>query len=364
MPGVEYLTRNGRREEVIDVQQAVHDPQQPAKGNVRMTGDSGMKTMNRDPKALQAVERIEIVTLVDNYVDVLMESTDIVTRPPRAKHGQIPLNTFVAEHGLSLLVSVWLGDRKHTILLDTGYTGIPLLHNAEFLGIDLAVVEALVLSHFHMDHTGAVHRFLDSIGRTVPVVVHPDAFLHPRFQVLKDGQKQAFPITLVRSELEGRGIEIVESRAPVLLSEGAILVSGEVERRTDFEKGIPNAFVERDGKVIKDPISDDQALVLHLQGKGLVVISGCSHAGIVNTVLHARKITGEEQIYAVLGGFHLSGPAFEPIVEQTIQALREMNPRVLVPMHCTGWNTIKRLSEAFPASMSLNSVGAKFTLLS
>jgi 7,8-dihydropterin-6-yl-methyl-4-(beta-D-ribofuranosyl)aminobenzene 5'-phosphate synthase len=313
---------------------------------------------------LKDVDRVEIVTLVDNYVDVLIESTDIITRPPRAKDGQIPLKTFLGEHGLSLLVTVWHGDEKHTILLDTGYTGIPLLHNAELLGLDLTMIEALVLSHFHMDHTGALYRFLDSMARPVPVVVHPDAFLYPRFLVLKDGQRQQFPRTLVRSELEARSIELIESKGPVLLAEGTILVSGEVERRTEFEKGIPYAFTKREGKEVKDPILDDQGIIMRVKGKGLVVVSGCSHAGIINTVLHARKITGENKIYGVLGGFHLSGPAYEPIVDPTIRELREMNPSVLVPMHCTGWNTINRLFEAFPSSMILNSVGSKITLSS
>lgn len=313
---------------------------------------------------LGEVDRVEVITLVDNYVDVFLESTDIVTRAPREKEGQIPIDTLLGEHGLSLLVTVWQEDEKHTILFDTGYSGIPLLHNAELLGLDLTVIEALVLSHFHMDHTGALHRFLDSIARPVPLVVHPDAFLYPRFLVLKDGERRQFPRTLVRSELEKRGIEIVESKDPVALAEGTILVSGEVERKTEFEKGIPYAYIRREGKEMKDHIFDDQAIFMRLKGKGLVVISGCSHAGIINTVLYARKITGEDKIYAVLGGFHLTGPDFEPIVDKTIDALREVNASVLMPMHCTGWNTINRLFEAFPSAMILNSVGSKITLSS
>lgn len=311
---------------------------------------------------LKPVDRIEILTLVDNYVDVLLESTDLVTRPPRARDGKIILNTLVAEHGLSLLISVWQGEKRHTILFDTGFTGIALLHNAELLGLDLREIEVLVLSHAHMDHTGALHRFLDSIGRPLPVVLHPDAFLYPRFLVLKDGRREQFPRTLVRSELESRNIRIVESKAPVSLAEDAILVSGEVERRTEFEKGMPNAYVEKDGKVEKDPMWDDQAIIMHLKGKGLVVISGCSHAGIINTVLHARKIAGEERVYGIMGGFHLPWPAYEALVEPTIHALGEMKPGVLVPMHCTGWKSIHRIAETFPSSVILNSVGSKITL--
>lgn len=313
---------------------------------------------------LTPVDRIEIVTLADNYVDVLLESTEIVTRPPRARDGKILLDTLVAEHGLSLLVSVWRGEKKHTILMDTGFTGIALLHNAELLGVDLKEIEILVLSHFHMDHTGALARFLDGMGRPVPLVLHPDAFLFPRFLVLKDGTREEFPRTLVRSELEARGIPIVESKAPVSLAEGTVLVSGEVERSTEFEKGMPNAYLEREGRVEKDPMHDDQAIVMHLKGKGLVVISGCSHAGIINTVLHARKITGVVRIYGVLGGFHLPWPAYEDKVAPTIRALGEIKPAVLVPMHCTGWKSIHRIAEAFPSAAILNSVGSKFTLSS
>lgn len=310
---------------------------------------------------LRPADRIEIVTLVDNYVDVLLESTDIVTRPPRTRDGKIMLNTLLGEHGLSLLVSVWLGEKKHTILFDTGFTGIALLHNAELLGLDLKDIEALVVSHFHMDHTGGLSRFLDSVGKPLPLILHPDAFLYPRFVVGKDGRKEEFPRTLVRSELEARNLRIVESKAPVSIAEDAILVCGEVERGTDFEIGMPNAYMETNGKAEKDPMHDDQGIIMHLRGKGLVVISGCSHAGIVNTVNHARKITGEKRVYGIMGGFHLPWPAYKDKVEPTIRALGEFKPAVLVPMHCTGWNSIHRIAEAFPASAILNSVGSKFT---
>ncbi len=317
--------------------------------------------MNRDSQGLRTVDRVEVTSLVDNYVDVLLESTDLVTRPPRSKDGEIPLNTLLAEHGLSLLVKAWRGEKCNTVLFDTGYTGIALFHNAEILGIDLREIEALVVSHAHMDHTGALSVFLDRLGRAVPVVLHPEAFHHPRFLVLKSGERQRFPRTLVRAELERRKLEILESKAPRLIAEDAILVSGEVERMTDFEKGIPYAYMEKNGEEVKDDFLDDQALILHLENKGLVVIAGCSHSGIVNTVLHARKTTGVERVHAILGGFHLSGPTYEPILEDTMRALKAIDPQILVPMHCTGWNTINLLAKVFPSSTILNSVGSKFS---
>jgi len=313
---------------------------------------------------LRPVDKIEILTLMDNYVDLLLESTPVVTRPPKAKGGIISKDTLIGEHGLSLLVTVFDGGEKHTILFDTGHTGIGVLHNAAHLEVDLGKIETIVMSHRHMDHTGSLKPVLERLGRPIPLVIHPDAFLPSRCLLLPDGKRLRFPDTLNRKELEQAGVQIVESRGPVPVAEGRILVTGEIERTTQFEKGLPNAYTEQDGELVKDPISDDQSLVMHLKGKGLVVISGCAHSGIINTLLYSRKISGVDRFHAVLGGFHLSGPQFEPIIEQTLQSLRGMNPKVFVPMHCTGWKAVHRCEEAFPEAFVLNSVGSTITLSS
>jgi len=318
--------------------------------------------MNQLSVTLKEVDRIEIVTIIDNYVDVLLEDTDVVTRPPHAKGGEILTDALLAEHGLSLLVTVYQGERKHTILFDTGYTQIGVPHNLGQLEVDTEGIEAIVLSHGHMDHTGSLYQLLDRIGKRIPLVFHPDALMAPRYLGLNDGSKLLFPQTLIKADLEARNIELLAKKTPSLLADDRIMVTGEVERVTEFEKGMPNALMERNGKLEKDPISDDQALVINLKGKGLVVIGGCSHAGIINTILYARKMTGIEQIYAVLGGFHLSGTSFEPIIEETINELKKMGPKVLVPMHCTGWKATHRFSEEFPSSFILNSVGSLYTL--
>ena len=140
------------------------------------------------------------------------------------------------------------------------------------------------------------------------------------------------------------------------------MVTGEVERTTGFEKGLPGALMEKDGEMEPDLIADDQALVMNLREKGLVVISGCSHSGIINTILYAQKVTGLGKIHAVLGGFHLTGPAFESIIEKTISELKNVAPEVVVPMHCTGWKAIQRFSQEFPSAFVLNSVGSKINL--
>lgn len=321
-----------------------------------------MDMAEKDSFALKEVDRVEILTLMDNYVDVLLRSTDIVTRPPQAKGMVIPADTLVAEHGLSLLVKVWRGGEAHELLFDTGYSSIGLPHNLRLLEVDLKDIEAVVLSHGHMDHTGCLYPVLESLGRAVPVVVHPEAFLSPRYFGLDDGRKLLFPQIISREGIRDRGGEVVESERPVLLAGDSILVTGEVDRVTPFEKGLPNAVLERDGREEKDIIRDDQALVIRLKGDRLVVISGCAHAGIVNTVIQARKLTGLESIHTVLGGFHLSGPVFEPIIEETIKSFKEMDPQVLSPMHCTGWKAIQRFAEEFPHAFELNSVGSKFSL--
>lgn len=312
--------------------------------------------------SLTQVERVDVITLMDNYVDLLLQDTKTAARPPRSKGSEVPTNTLVAEHGLAQLVKAYEGDRTHSILFDTGYTRSGVLHNVELLGVDLEGIEAVVLSHGHMDHTGSLYPILERIGRPVPVVVHPEAFHAPRYIRVGDGRKLRFPVTLGKEDLARLGGEVLESQGPLLLAGETVLVTGEVERTSPFEKGLPNATLERNGKEEKDPIRDDQSLVLHLKGKGLVIVSGCAHAGIVNTLLHARKITGVQEIHAVIGGFHLSGPAFEPILEQTVEALQEMSPRLIVPMHCTGWKAIQRFAEAFPDAFVLNSVGTTYAL--
>jgi 7,8-dihydropterin-6-yl-methyl-4-(beta-D-ribofuranosyl)aminobenzene 5'-phosphate synthase len=311
---------------------------------------------------LREVDSIEILTLMDNYVDILLGSTRVVRRANHSGGGEIFSDTLVGEHGLSLLVTVCEGSKRHTILLDTGYSAVGVPHNIEQLGLDLKEIEAIVLSHGHMDHLGSLNVLLEKMHKPMPVLVHPHAFDSPRYVTRKDGGKDRFPVMLVRREIENRGGQIRETAEPTLICEDMILVSGEVERTTPFEKGMPHAVVEKNGNLEKDPILDDQALFLLLKGKGLVVIGGCSHAGIVNTVLYGKKLTGVQTVHAVLGGFHLAGPLFEPIIGNTIDALKAMAPAVVVPMHCTGWNAIHRLSDAFPSAFVLSSVGSTYTL--
>ena len=318
--------------------------------------------MNQIPAPLKKVDRVEIFTLIDNYADVLLSSTDIITRPSRLESSEISRDTFLAEHGLSLLVNVYQGEKRHTILFDTGHTRMGVPHNMEKLGIKAESIEAIVLTHAHVDHTGSLNTLLEKIPNPIPLVVHPDAFLFPRFIQEKDGTKRRYPRTLVREELTCMKVELLESKGPRLIVEDMIMVTGEVKRTTEFEKGLPNAFIERNGKMEPDPLTEDQALIIHLKDKGLVVISGCSHAGIINTVHYAKNLTGEKIVHAILGGFHLTGPYFEKVIDKTIRELKKEAPQVLVPMHCTGWKAMRQISLELPSLFILNSVGSKISL--
>ena len=292
---------------------------------------------------LKEVDLVEITTVMDNYVDVFLGKTPVVARPPLAINGDIQVDDLVGEHGLSLLITLKRGVESHRILFDCGHTRIGVPHNLQILNIDPHQIEAIVLSHGHVDHTGALYAVAEMVRKPIPVVVHPDALLYPRFFGLEDGTKLKFPQTISKEEIDRTGLEIVE-------------------RKTSFEKGLPYATIERDGNLEPDAILDDQALVVRLREKGLVIIAGCSHAGIINTALYARKITGIDKVHAILGGFHLQGPAFGPVIDETFEEFKRMKPQVIVPMHCTGWQTIHRFSEEFPSSFILNSVGSKITL--
>lgn len=311
---------------------------------------------------LPAVDGVEITTIMDNSLDVLMASTPVAHRYP------LPKNLFErdqlrAEHGASFLLTVIHEGRRETILFDTGVSPDGALHNIDVLGIDLSAIQAIVLSHGHTDHTQGIYGFLDRLGRRrMPILLHPDAFLKRRV-VVGEGKTVDLPPPSLH-DLSREGIELLVERGPSFLVNGTVLVTGQIERVTDFEQGMKNQQAEVDGSWQPDPwIYDDQAVIVHVRNRGLVVVTGCGHAGVVNILLQARAQTGTEQIYAVLGGFHLSGAMFEPIIPRTIEELQRIAPAVIVPAHCTGWRATHGIARAMPEAFVPNSVGTTFALM-
>jgi 7,8-dihydropterin-6-yl-methyl-4-(beta-D-ribofuranosyl)aminobenzene 5'-phosphate synthase len=169
--------------------------------------------------------------------------------------------------------------------------------------------------------------------------------------------------TTSRRALEGAGFTIIEERQPSFLLGGSVLITGEVDRTSGFEPGFPPQQALRGSQWVPDPlVLDDQALILNVRGKGLVVLTGCGHAGIVNTTRYARRLTGLDQVYAVMGGFHLGGPLFEPLIPRVCAEIEKMSPAVIVPAHCTGWAAQRAFAERFPAAFIQNTVGTRFEL--
>ncbi len=326
---------------------------------------------------LQPVDRVEILTVVDNVYDSLLLNTDVakrlagMARPPGGQPRIVsaPLqpasqvyDTPVAEHGFSALVTTVRGDRRHSIVFDGGLSPGALVHNADALELDLLDVEAFVLSHGHFDHVGGLNGVIGRLGRRrMPVILHPEFWLKRRV-VIPGRDPFELPVT-DRAAVQSSGFDVIERPEPSFLLDGSLLVTGEVPRTTPFETGFAVHQAWRDGDWTPDPvILDDQAVVAHVQGKGLVVLTGCGHAGIVNIVRHARALTGVDDVYAIIGGFHLNGPLFEPIIQPVIEALAEFGPQVLVPAHCTGWRAVQQLSLAFPDAYIPPSVGTRYDL--
>ena len=306
---------------------------------------------------LREVDRIEITTLVDNVVDLLLESTDNVKRAPRIRDGE-PAPPLLAEHGFSAIIKVTDGSETHAILLDAGLSETAMLVNAERLGVDLGEVEAVVISHGHIDHIKALVPALEHLRPGIPIVIHPHGF-NPRIIKIPDGT-QAKMTPLDPGQLEQAGATIVREKGPSLLADGTMLVTGEIPRVTEFEFGFPLQYAIVDGVEQHDPLTpDDQSIVVHAKGKGLVIISGCAHAGIVNTLKYARKLAATEKVHAVVGGFHLGGPLYESIIEPTAHAIAEIGPDFLLPTHCTGWQAIHEFARRMPDAFIQNSVGTR-----
>jgi len=324
-----------------------------------------------DPIALPEVDEVTITTLADNVFDALLASAPGVTRA-RPNSGTVPAEQFTAgttvagmraEHGFSALVSARRGDAETTLLFDTGVSPDGMTANAERLGIGFGDVQGVVLSHGHFDHAGGFDGLAKARGRSgLPLTVHPAIWTRRRLAV---GSHEPFEMpTLSKGALEREGFQVIERREPSLLAGGTVLITGEVDRTTDFEHGMPPAHQAWDGQGWHHDakVIDDQALVVNVRGRGLVVLTGCGHAGVVNIVRHAMRLTGVTRLHAVIGGFHLTGPAFEPIIAPTVAALTEFAPALIVPGHCTGWRAQHELERALPDAWVQTSVGTAYRI--
>ncbi|MDI6819611.1 MAG: MBL fold metallo-hydrolase [Candidatus Hodarchaeaceae archaeon] len=272
---------------------------------------------------MSQVDRIRLTVLVDDSKNPI--------RPE-----------LTAKHGLSFFIELKAGRHTTSLLLDTGPSADVVLQNARKLDIDLRKVDSIFLSHGHYDHTGGLLGVLKHIGKKVPVIAHPEA-LEPKFARRKKRLKKA-GIPFQVSELQRSSGILTLKRGSTSVAPG-VWVSGEIKRVSPFEE-VKGFKVMRRGKLVEDYMPDDQALFVRVKGRGLVVITGCAHAGLINTIKQAQKVTGSSGVYAVVGGFHLAG-ASAGRINATIEELQKAGVKAVMPCHCTGKKAITKFSKVF-----------------
>jgi len=277
---------------------------------------------------------------------IMSESIRITVLVENSVHRQ----GLVAEHGLSFHVQ----SGEHSLLFDTGQTDLVLL-NAETLRLTFDHLEAVVLSHGHHDHTGGAPVVLDA-SPNARVYLHPAAFAK-KFSRNPNGQLRSIGMSEdVEKAIRHSAGGYVQTIGPTEIGEG-VFATGEIPRVVAGEDTGGAFFLDAEG-TRPDPMLDDQALVIDL-GRSVVLLLGCAHSGVINTLDHVRHLTGGKPVSAVIGGLHL-GTAREERIQQTIARLRDTQLEILAPAHCTGWPAMARLWQAFPEICRSASVGTVF----
>jgi 7,8-dihydropterin-6-yl-methyl-4-(beta-D-ribofuranosyl)aminobenzene 5'-phosphate synthase len=263
------------------------------------------------------------------------------------------MDGFLGEWGLSFLIE----DGTNTVMLDTG-TSISAVHNADTLGIDLSKVDKIVLSHGHYDHTGGLREVLHRMHKEIEIVAHPDIW-QEKYSRRTGKSDRYIGIPFQRAELESLGARFNLTDKPTRISEN-IITTGEVPMTTEYES-VDSFLMLKDSSGYKhDPVMDDQAVILKSE-QGLIIVLGCAHRGMINTIYHAQNLTGIDKIHAVIGGSHLIG-ASEEQLWQSIAALRELEVQKLGLCHCTDLPVISVLAQEFADSFMFIKAGSQIKL--
>jgi 7,8-dihydropterin-6-yl-methyl-4-(beta-D-ribofuranosyl)aminobenzene 5'-phosphate synthase len=340
------------------------------------------------PPGLVELDELRLLVVVDNETDTLSSIADdvpqlselahLVSRLPASRHYQghpckvVFDRLCCAGHGLSVLVTARRAEREHTLLFDVGPYGDLWKSNAARLGIDPAKIEAVFLSHWHADHSGALPEVVAAVaearkraGLPAPLVdLHPDR-PDQRGVLLPSGTMIMLPEEPTFAAIEAAGGRIATHADAHLLWDGFLFGSGLIERVTDYETGLVGHHTFRGDKGEADPlILDERFVAARVRDRGVSLLSACSHAGVVNACRGAQTAFADTPIDVVLGGFHLSGKAMESRIPATVGDLVErIRPRVVAPGHCTGWRAKTALAQAFaPGRYAPSVVGSLYLL--
>jgi len=341
---------------------------------------------------LQEIDKVSVTILMDNSTDLLLTNSIHVNRPHLTANEKFLLPLPIAEHGFCALVDILVHSKEKKeknkmdkkinyknnnsiFLFDAGPSEDGVIHNANILGIDFDRIDGIILSHGHFDHFTGLANIIEKISLSrrkstgIDLVAHPEAFLK-RWEVFQDGKRAKMPF-LDEEHLKELGALIHKRTGLTFLPSDespSLLVTGEIPRNTSFEKGFPFQYVENgsgnETSLIPDSlVRDDQAIVVNVKDKGLVILTACGHSGIVNTINYAKKVTKIDKVYAVLGGFHLpaDGGIFEEAIEPTVNELKKIDPDYIIPCHCTGWKAANRIIETMPEKYLQSSVGTIFS---
>jgi 7,8-dihydropterin-6-yl-methyl-4-(beta-D-ribofuranosyl)aminobenzene 5'-phosphate synthase len=321
---------------------------------------------------IEPVDSVEITVIVDNVTDSLSSNQNYVETEVAGawRRGMKWLGgkcLCCAAHGLSCLITARIGDAPHSLLFDTGPDEWTFERNIVRLGLDLGKVGAMMLSHGHWDHAGAMPRALQMItlangGNPVPTYMHPEMF---GSRAVMNPQGRMMPMEDIPSQqvLAGNGAQLIITREEQSALSKSIYVSAEIPRVTSFERGMPGQHrLGAEGKwELDELLVDERFVAVHIARKGLFVFTACSHAGVINVLTHASGRFPGVPIYGVLGGFHLSGTT-EAIIPDTVEALEQFNLDLIAPAHCTGWRAVSALATRFKDRVVPSAVGKRFLL--
>jgi len=284
---------------------------------------------------MQTVRSVKVTTLADNVV----------------YDGRL-----LGQFGFSAHLEIKDHDgKKHSIIFDTGLKKGALLYNIKTLKLDLSLLECIILSHGHHDHTSATVELIKKAKRKVKVIAHPNTFL-PKFKIEKGKRRHhGVPQGERKTDISKAGGQIIETTRPIEIIPG-VVTSGEIKRITPFEKITWKNVTVIDGKQVRDHVLDDQALFINIERRSILVLSGCAHAGIINTLQSALEVTETKKLYGFIGGTHLIHPK-EKRLKETMRKLKEFDLKLMSPAHCTGHKSIATISQAFPEAFVLNYAG-------